>query len=227
MDGKKQFWVDFAEGRIDVPAMLARTEETPELLDWLTGIADPKFKTTVVHKETDEDGYTTYTPEELTFDAKLQVVEYIHRDGGSKLGKYLNIHALFSRILTTAFPEDGILIDQTLSEKFDFMLDACPEYIGGPEVDHLLDDLLDELPAELSKTKRVKLYKEKVKALFPVAGKKYPRWIQEAEWPISPSGKPMRFVEQKKGKDYKTTMQTYFLFEDVDTGETRTVEQFT
>ena len=43
--------------------------------------------------------------------------------------------------MTTAFPEDGIVIDQTLSEKFDFMLDACPEYIGGPEVDHLLDAL--------------------------------------------------------------------------------------
>ena len=35
----------------------------------------------------------------------------------------------------------------------------------------LLDELLEEIPADLSKTKRVKLYKEKVKALFPMAGK--------------------------------------------------------
>ena len=227
MDEKKAFWVDFTEGRITVPEMLARTEEQPELLDWLTSIADPKFKTVVVHKETDEDGYTTFTPEELPFEAKLYLKVEMEAVRTGNLGRHLNIHSLFSRILMTAFPEDGIVMDMTLDKKFNFMLDACPEYIGGPEVDHLLDALLEEIPAELSKAKRVKLYKEKVKTLFPMASKKYPRWIQEAEWPIAPSGKPMRFVEQKKGRDYKTTMQTYFLFEDVDTGDQRVIEQFT
>ena len=47
----------------------------------------------------------------------------------------------------------------------------------------------EEIPAELSKAKRVKLYKEKVKSLFPMVSKKYPRWVQEAEWPISSTGK--------------------------------------
>ena len=208
---EKQFWVDFVEGRIDVPAMLAETEKRPELLDWLTGIAGPEFS------------------KGRPFDAKRQIQLYVYEGVGSRsvLGRYLNIHSMFSRILMTAFPEDGIVMDMTLDKKLDFMYDACPEYIGGPEVDHLLDALLEELPADLSKTKRVKLYKEKVKALFPMAGKKYPRWVQEAAWPISPTGKPMRFVEQKKGKDYKTTMQTHFIFEDVDSGEQRVVEQFT
>lgn len=227
MDEKKAFWIDFTEGRISVPEMLDRTEERPELLDWLTSIADPKFKTVVVHKETDEDGYTTYTPEELPFHARLHIKAEMEAVRSGKLGQYLNLHYLFSQILMTAFPEEGIVMDMTLEKKFDFMLDACPEYIGGPEVNHLLDELLEEIPADLSKAKRVKLYREKVKALFPMAGKKYPRWVQEAEWPLSPSGKPMRFLEQKKGKDYKTTMQTHFLFEDVDTGEIRTIEQFT
>ena len=30
---EKQFWVDFAEGRIDVPQMLEQTGQHPELLD--------------------------------------------------------------------------------------------------------------------------------------------------------------------------------------------------
>lgn len=224
---EKQFWVDFAEGRISVPEMLARTAADPGLLDWLTGIAGPEFKTVVVHKGTDENGCPTFTPEELPFDAMMNIRIEIREGQGGMLGRYLNIHSMFSRILMTAFPEDGIVMDMTLDQKFDFMLDACPEYIGGPEVDHLLDELLEELPSDLSKAKRVKLYKEKVKTLFPMASKKYPRWVQEAEWPLSPSGKPMRFVEQKKGKDYKMTMQTHFIFEDVDTGEQRIVEQFT
>lgn len=223
---EKQFWVDFAEGRIDVPQMLEQTGQHPELLDWLTGIAAPSFKTVVVHKGTDEDGNATYTPEELPFDGKLSIRVQLETAGG-QLGNYLSIHSLFSKVLTTAFPEEGIVADQTLNEKYDLLLDACPEYIGGPEVDHLLDGLLEALPPELSRTKRVKLCKEQVKALFPLTGKKYPRWVQEAEWPLGPSGKPMRFVEQKKGKDYKTTMQTHYIFEDVDTGEQRVVEQFT
>ena len=229
MDEMKYFWVSFVEGRISVPEMLARTEEKEELLDWLTRIADGKFKTVLIQKETDEDGYTTYTPMEFPFDAKLQIRADVYEGNGGKLGRYLNIHSMFAKVLTTAFPEDGIVTDQTLHEKFCFMLNACPEYIGGPEVDHLLDELLEKIPAELSKSLRAKLYKEKVKELFPLAGKKYPRWVQEAEWPLSSSGKPMRFVEQKKakGKELAETMYTHFIFEDVDTGEKRIIDQFT
>lgn len=229
MDEMKSFWVSFVEGRISVPEMLAQTEERPELLDWLTSIADPKFKTYRILKETDEGFFSTFTTVEYPFNAKLQIQVYVYEGHGGNLGRYLNIHSYFSRILTTAFPDDGIEIDKTLDEKFCFMLDACPEYIGGPEVDHLLDELLEEIPNELSKTKRVKLYKEKVKALFHVSGSHFPRWVQEAEWPIAPSGKPMRFVQQKrkKGEEYKMMLYTHFFFEDVDTGEVRIIDQFT
>ena len=228
MDEIKRFWVDFAEGRITVPDMLDRTEAEPALLDWLTNIADSKFRTYTT-KKIEEENLTNYVTEEHPFHAKLQIEEFVHKGHGSKLGRYLNIHSYFSRVLTTAFPDDGIVVDQTLDDRFMFMLDACPTYIGGPEVDHLLDELLKEIPAELSKSKRIKMYKERVKALFPLTDKKYPRWIQDAEWPISSSGKPMRFVKQKKanGKIYAETLLTYYIFEDVDTGEERTVEQFT
>lgn len=50
MDDMKHFWVSFVEGRISVPEMLALTKERPELLDWLTSIADPKFKTHRIKK---------------------------------------------------------------------------------------------------------------------------------------------------------------------------------
>jgi hypothetical protein len=230
MEQMKQFWVDFVEGRITVPEMLERTDAEPALLDWLTGIAPSHCKTLVVHEVIDEDGWPSYPVEELPFDAKLQIHEYVYRKNGSTtLGKYLNIHGYFSRIMMEVFPEDEIVRDETLGDQFSFMLEACPEYIGGPEVDHLLEELLAQLPQDLSKSKRVKLYKEQVKAMFHVQGSKFPRWIQEAEWPLAVSGKPMRFVEQKrkKGKAYTATMYTQFVFEDVDTGETKIVDQFT
>jgi polar amino acid transport system substrate-binding protein len=72
-------------------------------------------------------------------------------------------------------------------------------------------------------------FKEKVKEVFPTAGGKWPRWVQGAEWPLGMNGKPMRFVEQKrkKGKEYANMLYTQFFFEDVDTGETRVIDQFT
>lgn len=224
----KQYLIDFAEGRISVSDFIQYSKEHPEILDFLTNIADPKFKTTIVHKKIGDNGWPQYISEELPFDAKLFLQKELEQSGGM-LGKYLNIHGLFSKVLTTAFPNDNIIIDETLHNKHWFMLDACPEYIGGEEVDDLLMDLLESLPDNLSKTKKVRLYKEQLRSLFNIESNKYPRWIQEAEWPVGEDGVPMRFISQKrkKGKAYETMLYTEFLFEDVKTGEQRIVEQFT
>lgn len=224
----KKYLIDFVEGKISVPDFIEYSKEHPEILDFLTNIADPKFKTTIVHKKIGDNGWPQYIPEELPFDAKLYLQEELKTSGGI-LGKYLNIHGLFSNVLVTAFPNDNIVIDETLHSKHWFMLDACPEYIGGEEVDDLLMDLLETLPDNLSKTKKVKLYKEQLRSLFHIESNKYPRWIQEAEWPMGEDGIPMRFISQKrkKGKSYDTMLFTEFLFEDIKTGKQRIVEQFT
>lgn len=224
----KSYLIDFAEGKISVSDFIEYSKEHPETLDFLTNIADPKFKTTIVHKKIGDNGWPQYIAEELPFDAKLFINEQLKRNHGT-LGIHVNIHGLFSSVLVTAFPNDNIVIDETLHNKHWFMLDACPEYIGGEEVDNLLMDLLETLPDNLSKTKKVKLYKEQLKSLFHIESNKYPRWIQEAEWPMGEDGIPMRFISQKrkKGKTYETMLFTEFLFEDVKTGKQRIVEQFT
>lgn len=224
----KKYLIDFAEGRISVPDFIEYSKEHPEMLDFLTNIADPKFKTTIVHKKIGDNGWPQYIAEELPFNAKLFMQKELESSGGM-LGKYLNIHDLFSKVLVTAFPNDNIVIDETLHNKFVFMLDACPEYIGGEEVDDLLMNLLESLPNNLCKTKKVKLYKEQLRSLFHIESNKYPRWIQEAEWPMGEDGIPMKFIsqKQKKGKAYDTMLFTEFVFEDVKTGKKRIVEQFT
>ena len=225
----KQFWIDFAEGRISVPEMLERTTAEPALLDWFNTIVPEGTLTAVVHRETDETGYTRYSAENVPFTVQIMLREELAKGGPSNLAHNLNIHSCLSGILAEAFPEDGITIDETLEKKFDFMLDACPEAVDGPEVEQVIEDLLESLPAELSKAKRVKLFKEKVKEVFPTAGGKWPRWVQGAEWPLGTNGMPMRFVEQKrkKGKEYANMLYTQFFFEDVDTGEPCVIDQFT
>ena len=224
----KSYLIEFAEGRVGVPEFLEYCKKNPEVLDYLTNIADPTFKTGIVHKKIGEDGWPQYISEELPFNAKLFIDEQTKRER-STLAKHLNIHHLFSSVLITAFPNDNIVMDETLSEKFGFMLDACPEYIGGEEVDEILENLLESIPEGLSKTKKVKLYKEQVKAMFHIEKNKYPRWVQSAEWPLGQNNKPMRFIEhnRKKGKEYAMMMYTEFCFEDIETGEQRVFEQFT
>lgn len=225
----KQFWIDFAEGRITVPQMLERTEAEPALLDWFNTIVPEGTVTCVVHRETDETGYTRYFAENVPFTVQIMLREELAKGGRSELAHCLNIHSCLSRILVEAFPEDGIVIDETLEKKFDFMLDACPEAVDGPEVAQVIEALLESLPADLPKGKRVKLFKEKVKEVFPTAAGKWPRWVQGGEWPLGANGKPMCFIEQKrkKGKEYANMLYTQYFFEDVDTGETRVIDQFT
>ena len=80
----------------------------------------------------------------------------------------------------------------------------------------------------MPKAKRKKQIIELIKKEFHIEGTKYPRWVQGGEWPVTKNGKPLRFVEQKrkKGKDYENMLYTIYVFEDVDTLEVRTIEQF-
>ena len=106
-------------------------------------------------------------------------------------------------------------------ENYMFVLDIQPSWLD-IEDDSIFQQILDEIPQELSKTQRIKLGKERVKELFKY-DKTYPRWIQSPEWPIV-NGKPLVFSHQEKvkGDDF----HTYYYFYDEDTKEQTVVEQF-
>lgn len=156
---------------------------------------------------------------------------YAHKKTRSKLETYVNIQSWLYHLMTELFPDETLQRDNTLAEKAAFLYDVCPEYIEGCEVDEagIVEKLIEQVPETLPKAKRAKQIKELIKKEFHIEGTKYPRWIQGGEWPVSKSGKPMRFVKQKqkKGKGYENMLYTVYEFEDVDTLEIRTVEQFT
>ena len=147
------------------------------------------------------------------------------------LGSCLNLQGYLFRFMKDFLHEEGLIMDETLGEKFSFMLDVCPEYIDGVEVSaaQIVEKIIAEVPEEMPKSTRKKEIKERIKSAFYIVDNKRPRWVQGGDWPVAPSGKPMRFVSQKrkKGKEYEGTLYTIYTFEDVDTGEIRTVEQFT
>lgn len=138
------------------------------------------------------------------------------------LGYYLNLHSAIARYYEAAYPQENVKKDNSLDEKFGLMLDICPDYIGGTEIEEagIIEKIIAEAPQDLPKSKRIKLLKEKVKQAFHIEARVRPYWIQEPEWPVN-NGRPMKFVrtEKKHGGEVKLHH-----FVDVETGETRVVE---
>lgn len=222
MTNIKQYVIGYIEGRVPSKEFLNTLWQDDSIFEWLQSIV-PEGMIGYYESICLPDG----TPGEQKtgpYDAKHKITVYWNDFGGS-LGKELNIHYEISQLVKKAFPNENIKEDKTLDKKFDFLLDACPEYIGGPEVDEseILERIMNELPEGISKTQRIKIFKERVKAEFHIEGQKYPRWLQPAEWPFS-NGKPMRFLCQKS--EFKGELRQY-CFEDVDTKEQRVIEQFT
>lgn len=124
---------------------------------------------------------------------------------------------------------ENILIDKDIlflpykknEQDYNFLLKIQPAWLDIND-DKIFQRIIDEIPQELSKTQRIKLGKEKVKAMFKY-DKTYPRWVQDPEWPIV-NGKPLVFSHQEKvkGEDF----HTYYYFYDEDTKEQTIVEQF-
>lgn len=177
-------------------------------------------------KEFFEKEHTTV--QEVPYNVKTV---YSHNKTRSKLWTYVNIQSWLYNLMTEIYPNEIIEKDESIHEKASFIMDVCPEYIEGHEIDEagIIEAIVEQVPETLPKSKRKKQIKELIKKEFHIEGTKYPRWVQGGEWPVSKSGKPMRFVEQKrkKGKGYENMLYTLFVFEDVDTLERRIVEQFT
>lgn len=217
----KQYVLDFVEGRVKPEEFIETCEKSDEVFDWIQKVV-PKQK--MFYKKIIINGQIER--KEFPYDIRCVWQDFLYEaKGHTMLGRLLNLHSEMTKLYKESFPNERINPDKTIEEKFNFFLEACPEYIGSdaPEMEILLEGLYKELPENLSKTGKIKLFKQNLKSLFHVEGHKYPRWLQEPEWPLSATGKPMRFTGQKKINE---DMNVYW-FEDVDTKEKKKIIQFT
>lgn len=216
----KQYVLDYIEGRVRSQDFLNALWNDPVIFEWLQSII-PVHMSEYYKTIAFPDG--SGIQHIAICDVKTKIEGY-WKGFGMKLGKELNIHDTITRLFQQAFPNEKLTVDETLEKQYDFILDSCPEYIGGPDVEktEILEKLMSQLPIEMGRTERVRVFKAQLKQEFHIEGQKYPRWLQEAEWPFS-NGKPMRFLYQKnKNQEVKQ-----YFFEDVDTKELRIIEQFT
>ena len=209
----KQYVVDFIEERVDVKDFLHEIKNNPSIFDWLQSL--------IPEGEMMQEAYYDYENHknvivEIPYTAKGMYERLFRYGGETNVGNQLNLHHWVYKLVQDAFPQEHFEYGQTLNKKFNFMLEACPEYLLSTDIESsgILEELLEEFPETMPKTKRIKAFKEKLKGMFFIEGQKYPRWIQASEWPLSKTGKPTKFLRQKSKGEI-----SFYYFLDVDTNE--------
>ena len=137
--------------------------------------------------------------------------EFVNRDWES-----ITVCNMLQEVLCAYLDDKNIHynIFSTYKNRYMFLLNIQPTWLDIND-DSIFQQIIDDIPQNLSKSQRVKLGKEKVRALFKY-DKTYPRWIQDPEWPIV-NGKPLVFSHQEKVKG--EDLHTYYYFYDEDTKE--------
>ena len=81
-------------------------------------------------------------------------------------------------------------------------------------------EVLSKFPRTMKKADRAAAGKEALWKAFHIKDRKFPRWAQEADWPMGKNS-PMEYLGQRRDGEL-----VELRFRDVDTGEERTVEQY-
>ena len=120
-------------------------------------------------------------------------------------------YGLISALIKYSFP--SIECHEPPDESTNSTLEKIDlDYIGGIETDNVVQTIIFNNSSRLS-------LKKQLKHIFSCKNHKHPNWVQEPEWPMGVSS-PMRFISQShEGDLFK------YVFEDVDTGELRTIIQ--
>ena len=208
--------IDYLEGRISPSDFEEMIDSDDNLYFWIQSVV-PNGKTYGYHDASIGE-YVRH----------IRKVMKLHEElawGGPKgsLSYHYYIHKHIAQLMQEAFPQLAIAIDNRPEMLDKLSMSACPSYIGGTEVakSDILGQLLSDISTEWSIKRQIAVARERIKTAFHIEGNKYPRWIQEPEWPMN-NGKPMKFVKTVRiNPEY---VQHQFL--DTDSGLVRTVDDF-
>lgn len=150
------------------------------------------------------------------FDYYQFILSLCHFD--NSIGDNLDLFSLLYRGYCYHHPE--LCCTNKYHEAFHMYLDVIQDTFEGPEVNHVVEQIINDTITIKPKSKRLKEAKAKVKAHFHIEDKHRPRWIQGPEWPMGIDS-PMQYVGRKRISD-----GVEYSFVDVTTGATRIVTQY-
>ena len=211
----KKFVIDYLEGRVDSNEFIKTLKSDSSIFDWLQSML-PNGTTMFDYKF--DEHFRVIEKKEVPYNVSNVINGILTQLGETTLGKEYNLHCYIARLFEKYLPMEKFTIDKTLEVKVKFLLEACPEYLDSVAIENsgVFEKLMEQLPESMPKTKRIKEFRKRIKEMFYVEGQKYPRWIQESEWPLSKTGKPTKFLRQKSAHNGEVC---YYYFLDVDTQE--------
>ncbi len=130
----------------------------------------------------------------------------------------LNIWSTIKTLYTYHNPD--LVCTNIYEESFALYLNIIQDCYDGPEVEHIVESIIRNALQQKTKKLRTATAKQDVQRIFHLKGRQRPYWIQGPEWPMGVQS-PMKFIARKRVGEL---MQ--YCFMDVDTGESRIVEQF-
>ena len=215
-----QIVLDFITGKIGCDEFKEAWYSNPEIGIWLEQLVDLKSPP-VLEWSSLPYAYIRMAIHKHYGGSVLKFIAASESAPNSNTPKWLEIGWHFktiAAIIVVAFPD--IQPTSYYDREQDFFCTVVGDSFGGREVEGCISSTLSAFPDSMGMTKRKKDAKAAIKCLFHAEGAKCPRWVQEPEWPMG-SKSPMAFISQKRKGDL-----VQFLFKDVDTNETRIVEQW-
>lgn len=212
MDQNLKYAVDFAAGKYSYSEFEALFNLHPEIWDRVQELLTEEMIADRDHPVWDRS--MRMRLESNSFAVRAACLSF----GYGLMGQGIT-WGIISRLVQYTFPEAKIR-EPVEESGGDLMGRLGLEDLGGPEVDDLIREIVDEFREVRPAKERNKLLKQKLKEVFHVRPRKRLYWAQEPEWPMGERS-PMEFVAKEQEGEL-----VRYRFRDADTGAERTVEQY-
>lgn len=212
LDPSMHYLLDFAAGRYSYGEFESLFLHHPEIWDRAQALLTREMIRDPEHPVWDRTLRSRLEPNGFGVRAACMAFGY------DRFGQH-NTWYILSRLVRFHFPEAKIR--EPVEESGEDLLEKLDlEDLGGPQVEGLIREILDEHRDIRPVKERNRLLKQKLREVFHIKPRKKPCWAQEPDWPMGEYG-PMEFVSREEDGEL-----VRFRFRDVDTGEETVVEQY-
>lgn len=204
--------IDFVSGRLTYAQFETMFTEDPAIWDLAQSLLTPEIMNDPAHSFWSRSNRSR-------LESNNYRIQYACLSFGYDALGQVTTHRMLGELVSYRYP-DVVLREPPAMSSDDLREKLGMDYLGGPEVDGLIDEILRAKPNDMSVSKFLTTAKQQLRTLFHLTPRKYPRWVQEPEWPMG-SESPMVFISQQK-----TGELVEYTFQDADTQQQRIIGQF-